>query len=208
MPISRDKSRGTFVFEFDRVINGVRVRARKRLPKAWSTAQADEYERKESARLYATANGVGSEDRLIDDAVAVYLTERVPNLKQGHNAARELGLIAWAYTGKPMSTLADVCRAVAQKSGKSRYGKDMAPATIRARIRYLVAACRYAWKYHGFGANDPGARVITPQVRDFFGVRNLIEDGQCLHDQLNNTLHMNPRTWDRVRAAAEKGQTP
>lgn len=166
MPISRDKSRGTFVFEFDRVINGARVRARKRLPKAWSTAQADEYERKESARLYATANGVGSEDRLIDDAVAVYLTERVPNLKQGHNAARELGLIAWAYSGKPMSTLADVCRAVAQKSGKSRYGKDMAPATIRARIRYLVAACRYAWKYHGFGANDPGARVITPQVRN------------------------------------------
>lgn len=166
MPITRDKSRGTFVFEFDRVINGVRVRARKRLPKAWSTAQADEYERKESARLYASANGVGTDDRLIDDAVAVYLTDRVPNLKQGPNAARELGLIAWAYSGKPMSALAEVCRAVASKSGQSRYGKDMAPATIRARIRYLVAACRYAWKYHGFGAHDPGARVVTPQVRN------------------------------------------
>lgn len=45
-------------------------------------------------------------------------------------------------------------------------------------------------------------------MRDFFGVTNLLEDGQCLHDWLNNTLHMNPRTWDRVRAAAEKGQTP
>lgn len=45
-------------------------------------------------------------------------------------------------------------------------------------------------------------------MRTFFGVTNLLEDGECLHDQLNNTLHMNPRTWDRVRAAAEKGQTP
>lgn len=78
MPIVRDKSRGTYVFEFDRVINGGRVRIRKRLPKAWTAAQADEFERKESAKLYATANGLGVEDRLIDDAVAVYVAERVP----------------------------------------------------------------------------------------------------------------------------------
>ena len=166
MPISRDKSRGTFVFEFDRVINNVRVRARKRLPKAWSAAQADEYERKESARLYAAANGVGSEDRLIDDAVAIYLSERVPLLKQGANTARELGLILWAFEGRPLSALPEVCRTITQKSGNSKYGKPMAPATIRARIRYLVSACRYAWKHHGFGATDPGARVVTPQVKN------------------------------------------
>lgn len=166
MPISRDKSRGTYVFEFDRIVGGARIRARKRLPRAWSAAQADEYDRKESARLYATANGVGAEDRLIDDAVAVYLTERVPQLKQGANAARELGLIAWAYQGKPLSALATVCKDIAQNSGPSKYGKPMAPATIRARIRYLVAACRYAWKHHGYGSSDPAARVVTPQVRN------------------------------------------
>lgn len=166
MPISRDKSRGTFVFEFDRVINDVRVRARKRLPKAWSASQADEYDRKESARLYATANGVGSEDRLIDDAVAIYLTERVPQLKQGANTARELGLIAWAYQGKPMSSLTEVCRAIVQKSGPTKSGKPMAAATLRARIRYLVSACRYAWRHYGFGVADPGARVSTPPVKN------------------------------------------
>jgi len=166
MPISRAKSRGTYVFEFDRIVNGGRIRIRKRLPKAWTSAQADEFERKESARIYAAANGVGSEDRLITDAIALYVAERAPLLKQGKNAAREIHQIHWAFNGKPISALAEVCRAVAQKSGKSRYGKDMAPATIRARIRYLVAACRYAWKYHGFGVNDPGARVITPQVRN------------------------------------------
>lgn len=166
MPISRDKSRGTFVFEFDRVINDVRVRARKRLPKTWSAAQADEYDRKETARLYAAANGVGTEDRLIEDAVALYLAERVPELKQGQNTARELGQILWAYQGKPMSALPEVCRDIVKKSGLSRLGTPMAPATLRARIRYLVSACRYAWKVHGFGAMDPGARVTTPQVRN------------------------------------------
>ncbi|ABX34549.1 integrase family protein [Delftia acidovorans SPH-1] len=166
MPIVRDKSRGTYVFEFDRIVNGGRIRIRKRLPKAWTSAQADEFERKESARIYAAANGVGSEDRLITDAIALYVAERAPLLKQGKNAAREIHQIHWAFNGKPISALAEVCRAVVQKSGKSRYGKEMAPATIRARIRYLVAACRYAWKYHGFGTADPGARVITPQVRN------------------------------------------
>lgn len=166
MSISRDKSRGAFVFEFDRIINDVRVRTRKRLPKTWSQAQADEYDRKESTRLYAAANGVGTEDRLIEDAVVVYLTERVPELKQGKNTARELGLVLWAYKGKPMSALPDVCRAIAKQSGLSKLGKPMAPATIRARIRYLVAACRYAWKMHGYGTQDPGARVTTPPVKN------------------------------------------
>ena len=56
MPIYKDRKRGTFLFEFDRVIGSVgRVRARKRLPKAWTQAQADAYDRKESARLYAEA---------------------------------------------------------------------------------------------------------------------------------------------------------
>lgn len=166
MPISRDKSRGTYVFEFDRVVNGGRIRIRKRLPKAWSAAQADEFDRKESAKLYATANGLGVEDRLIIDAVSVYIAERATQLKQGENVTREIDLIRWAFEGKRISALPEVCRDVMQNSGRSRYGKEMAPATIRARIRYLVAACRYAWKYHGFGTADPGARVITPQVRN------------------------------------------
>jgi integrase len=161
MPITRDKARGQFVFEFDRWIGGVRVRARKRLPKAWNQAQADEFDRKEAARLYATANGVGSETHLIDDAVTLYLTERVPQLKHGMNVARELALITWAYRGRPMTSLTDVCKAIQVK-----WKDELSPATIRARIRYLTAACRYAWKHHGYGENDPASRVTVPQVRN------------------------------------------
>lgn len=82
------------------------------------------------------------------------------------NTARELALIAWAYKGKMMASLPDVCRDIAQNSPPSKFGQPLAPATLRARIRYLVAACRYAWKMHGYGTSDPGARVMTPQVKN------------------------------------------
>jgi hypothetical protein len=71
MPIYRDRERGAFVFEFDRRIPGAgRIRASKRLPKAWNQAQADAYDRKESARLYALATGTEGADALIEEAVA------------------------------------------------------------------------------------------------------------------------------------------
>lgn len=58
MPVYRDKKAGCFVFEFDRFIEGRRIRTRKRLPKTWNHAQADSYDRKESARLYAISTGI------------------------------------------------------------------------------------------------------------------------------------------------------
>ena len=161
MSISRDKARGLFVFEFDRVIQGQRVRARKRLPRAWNQAQADSFDRAETARLYAIAQGIGGEHHLIDDAVACYLRERVPALKHGPNTARELAATAWAWHGRPLSALPDVCKAIAVK-----WRDTLTPATIRNRIRYLSAACRYGWKHHRMGDTDPGARVVVPTVRN------------------------------------------
>lgn len=171
MPITRDKARGQFVFEFDRWIGGVRVRARKRLPRAWNQGQADQFDRKEAARLYAEASGVSGGHRLIEDAVALYLKERVPKLKQGMNAARELALISNFYVGRPLSSLPDVCKAIKLKAKAipKKEGdpvKELAPATIRARIRYLTAACRWAWKHHNYGEADPAAKVTTPEVKN------------------------------------------
>src|SRR5690606_21433457 len=68
MSIYRDKERGCYVFEFDRVIEGKRVRARKLLPKTWTRAQADAYDRQESARLYAIATRVERHEYSIEDA--------------------------------------------------------------------------------------------------------------------------------------------
>lgn len=166
MPIYRDRERGAFVFEFDRVIPGAgRQRARKRLPKAWNQAQADAFDRQECARLYALATGTEGADRLIEEAVASYLTERVPHLKAGKNTAAELASMFWAYQGRPLSALADVCKAYRLKATKED-GMPLAPATVRNRIRYLTAACRWGWRQHGMCEHDPAAAVTVPAVKN------------------------------------------
>jgi integrase len=165
MPVYRDKTAGAFVFEFDRRIHGHRVRATKRLPKSWNQAQADAYDRQESARLYAIATGAGGAHHGIEDAVSLYLKHRVPELKSGRNVANELAEVFWAYQGRPLSALADVAK-VLQVRNRKEDGSELAPATVKNRIAYLRAACRYAWKHHGLGENDPAQRVTVPKVKN------------------------------------------
>lgn len=166
MPIYRDRERGAFVFEFDRRIPGAgRIRASKRLPKAWNQAQADAYDRKESARLYALATGTEGADRLIEEAVASYLNERIPRLKSGKACAQELALMAPYYIGRPLSALPDVCKAYKLRATKED-GSPLAPATLRNRIRYLTSASRWGWREHGMCEHDPAAKVTVPQVHN------------------------------------------
>ena len=161
MPIYRDKTSGCFVFEFDRRIEGKRVRARKTLPKNWNRAKADAFDREESARLYGRITGVEKPSFSIEQAVEVYCKERLPLLKTGRQIAQDLALIFWAYNGRPMMDLPIVCREIAQE-GSER----LAPATIRNRIRYLTSACRYGYKHHAMAESDPAERVIVPEVRN------------------------------------------
>jgi integrase len=161
MPIYRDKAKGCFVFEFDRRINRQRIRARQNLPKAWNRAQADAFDRQETAKLYAHATGVERPEFTIEEAVACYLTERVSLLKSGDNIEAELSRMFYAYQGRPLSMLADVCKAY-QIGEKDK----LSPATIRNRIRYLTSACRYAWKHGSMGDRDPAERVTVPVVRN------------------------------------------
>lgn len=158
MSVYRDKAKGRFVFEFDRVIERRRIRARKLLPRAWNQAQADAFDRKEAGRLYAIATSVERPDHSIEDAVSGYLRGRVPKLKAGREIAGELALLFWCYQGRPLTALADVCRAYTLKN------PDLAAATVKKRIRYLTAACRWAWKNHTMGEADPAARVVVPKV--------------------------------------------
>jgi integrase len=166
MSIYRDKKRGTFVFEFDKRIGGERVRAVKHLPKTWNQAQADAYDRQESARLYAIATRVERAAYSIEDCVDLYLKERVPQLKTSENVARELALLFPIYQGRPMEALPDVCKAYRLSATKTDGKTQLSPASIRNRIRYLTAACRWAWKHHNMGEADPAARVTVPEVRN------------------------------------------
>lgn len=159
MPIYRDKKRGCFVFEFDRRINKKRVRVRKHLPKNWSRAEADKFDRQESERLYGIASGVIRRSHTIDEAVKVYLQDKT-HLKSYKETAIHLAQVHWAFDGKPIDQLPEVASLIRKKD------KHLAPATLRNRISLLRAACRWAWKKHGMADSDPAARLQLPEVNN------------------------------------------
>lgn len=161
MPIYRDKPTGRWMFDFDRYIEGQRVRRRQLLPAGWTQGQADAFDRKESAALYAIATGIAKPRRTIDQAVERYLKERAIELKHGANVERELDATRDWWAGRPIEDLAAVCTEYAA----DQHGA-LAPATIKNRIAYLRSACRWAWKRHGWADADPGARVVAPTVRN------------------------------------------
>lgn len=162
MPINRvkdSKGRARFEFEFSRRLGGRRKRTRKLLPASWTRAQADAFDRQESARLYAQVTGIERPQFTISQAVAHYLNERAAHLKTGRGIAMELRLMQPWYEGRNLTELPEVC---------AKYLVDhraaLAPATLRNRLRYLTSACRWAWKHHGMAEHDPAARVSMPAV--------------------------------------------
>jgi integrase len=157
MSVRWDTRNKRWRFEFDRWLHGRRYRLSRLLPKGWGQADADAYDGKETANLYALASGVRKRDPLIEEAVALYLKDK-GHLKSFKQTAEHLAAIAYAYVGKPMSALPDVASKV-RESGR-------APATNRNRLACLKAACRWAWKRHGLTDSDPTGRMILPEVNN------------------------------------------
>lgn len=157
MPIRWDKRNKRWRYEFDRFIAGRRHRYSRLLPAGWSQAQADAFDRSESARLYAVAAGIQDADPLIEAAVSLYLSDKT-NLKSYKSTAEHLAAILPHYLGRRMSELPEVAREVC--------ALPMAPATNRNRLAVLKAACRWAWKRHNLTPSDPTARMQLPPVRN------------------------------------------
>src|SRR3546814_10103847 len=84
----------------------LRVRARSRLPKAWTRTEADTYDRKESARLYAVATGVARDRPKVERAIELYLQDKT-HLKTYDEAARVLASLFSFYAGRYMDEVAD-----------------------------------------------------------------------------------------------------
>ena len=158
MSIRWDTRNKRWRYEFDRHLGNRRHRLSRLLPRGWSQAQADAYDRKESARLYAVAAGIERRDPLIDQAVGLYLRDKTA-LKSYKATAEHLGAIAWAYSGRTMSELPDVARLVIETA-------QTAPATVRNRLACLKAAARWGWKRHFLVDADPAARMQMPSVRN------------------------------------------
>lgn len=85
------KPTGIYVFEFSRRIDRERILATQALPKTWNRAQADAYDRQESARLYAAGSGIEKSYSSIEETVACYQIERASKLKQGAQRGARVG---------------------------------------------------------------------------------------------------------------------
>jgi integrase len=158
MPITRHHS-GRWYYQFDRVIAGRRTRANRLLPEGTTRAQALDFDRRETARLFQVATGGDKPEPLIADAVLLYLKEHAPNLKNHKDVVGALAIMEPEYANKPLSALPDVAREYAKTLG-------IAKGTIKNRLAYLRAACRWAWKHHGLGEHDPAERMVLPKVKN------------------------------------------
>lgn len=158
MPVYYDSPKRRFRFQFNRVVRGRRYRTSRLLPQAWDRAQAEAYDRHESARLWAVATGVERPRALISQAVSLYLTHRIPVLRNGIKAARDLSYLAPWIDGRGLDELPDAARAYAAEN------PELAPATIRNRLAYLRAAVRYAYREHSLGDRDYSDRMRLPSV--------------------------------------------
>lgn len=159
-PIHWDKPRKRWRFEFNRIVHGQRVRATKLLPAGWSRARADAFDRSESGGLYAQALGQEKKRHTINDAVRLFLDHKAPALRHGRRTAQELVHVLPFFNGKFLDQLPEVAREYILAS------PHLAPATVRNRLAYLRAACRYAYKHHGLGEHDPAERMVMPRVRN------------------------------------------
>jgi integrase len=155
--MSISKQKGRFRFHFDRIIAGRRLRATKLLPKAWTAKQADDYDKKETAKLYAIASGEKPE-ALIENAVLLYCQHHCPTLKRGDEIIHQLEVDYPHYAGRLLSELPEVASAIRKL--------DISEATKRNRIAYIRAACRYAFRVHQLGEHDPAERLVMPIVKN------------------------------------------
>lgn len=171
MSITRHHS-GRFLFQFDKFIAGSRERANKLLPKGTTKAQADAYDQRETVRLWELATGGKPSEPLIDDAVLVYLEDHSPQgkhpLKNFDDIEGALFLLHEFYTGKTYSQLGTVVDDYTKnaKPAEGSTKKILSKGTIRNRLAYLRAACRYAWKKAGKKGQNPGDLMDLPTVKN------------------------------------------
>lgn len=167
-----DKTKNRWVFDFDKVINGKRVRATKTLPAGWSRAKAEAFNKAETDKLYAVATGTTKERVTIEQCVELYIKHQCPKLKNGNGVIKELARIDGFFKDRYLDELADVAREYAAAAVKEIRQPDgtittepLSPASIKNKLSYLRAACRYAQKHHGIGTGE-SLTVAMPTVKN------------------------------------------
>lgn len=163
MPLSWNKARQAWHWQFKATVDGRVHRFSKLLPRAWSEAQARRYDEQETARTYSSI--AAGERRvstvpLIETAVALYLREVAAKNKDGKKAAQQLAALLPYYQGRGLDRLGEVSRTYIAAH------PTLAPATVRQRLAYLKAAARHAQKHHALGSVEWISQITLPAVKN------------------------------------------
>lgn len=96
----------------------------------------------------------------------IYLTKRAPELKNRADLEGALALLMPFYAGRPLSDLPDVASEYLEQA-KGVDDQQLNLATIKNRLAYLRAACRWCWKnVKGFCKHDPAEKMVLPKVKN------------------------------------------
>lgn len=161
MSISYDERNKRYRFSFKKTIAGETVRRSKLLPGGYSKAQADRYDAKESAKIYEECKNPAKPRDLISESVISYLANRCPELKDGYGIAKELEKLQPFFEGRYLDELS----AVGLEYRKAESAR-LAPATIKNRLSYLRAACRYAQEDQAIGDQNLKLQISMPTVNN------------------------------------------
>lgn len=112
----------------------------------------------------------------------LYLQQHAPTLKNYTDLSAALEICLPYYAGKPMTALADIARLYAKD-----HAKKLSAGTIRNRMAYLRAACRWAWKTHNMGEHDPAERMVLPKATQprqvYFDRAMMLRIARAMHYQ-------------------------
>jgi hypothetical protein len=165
MPITRHHS-GRWLFQFDKIIAGSRVRANKVLPKGTTKPQADDFDRRETARLWQIATGGRKPEPLIEDAVLIYLERHAPDLKNRVDLEGRVGPADAALRWPAAVGAARCGEGIRQgRQGRERRaaeaGHGEEPASLPARCLPLGMEAR-----EGVLRARPAERMVLPKVKN------------------------------------------
>lgn len=149
MPVYFDKAHGRWRYSFRRRIGGQRYQITRLLPAGWSRAQAEQYDRQESGRIYAEATGIKPVSVSLAGAVQLYLEHRIPKLKDGKKIAQDLAHLFDDIANANLEQLPDVARDYIKANS------HLSDGTLHNRLAYLRAAVNYARRHHGYGKGLP-----------------------------------------------------
>jgi integrase len=184
MSVYFDKRNGRWRFSFNQVVSGNRIRVTKLLPETWNRNQAKAFDQSETARLFGTATGSIKQRFLIGEAVVAYCQHQLPKLKGGAEIEKELARIHGYYENRFIDELADVAREYVDAE-RDR----VSAATMRNKLSYLRAACRYAKKFHRMGdVPDISLPVVRNERKEYINRKEMLMIARKCQDRLARAL--------------------